>query len=165
MLLFRSIALAVWPSGSPGGLRDTEFGNTNLVLVFQRPCLNNVQVKFHDGEGLSWNKVPTTINNLILGKIYVDFAGTMRVTSNVHKNEMRVKFKDTGAMFGASKRLVSGSSFEGGVERPAFKYDVHLSLSRIVPTHHTCVRSSNCTAISDIEQFAVAGWKVSGVTT
>jgi oxysterol-binding protein 1 len=88
---------------------------------YLKTCSGNVQVKFHDGEVLSWNKVTTTINNLILGKIYVDFAGTMRVRSNIHSNEMRVKFKDTGSMFGASKRSVSGSSFEGNVERPNFR--------------------------------------------
>lgn len=80
-----------------------------------------VQVRFHDGEVLTWNKVTTTINNLILGKIYVDHAGTMCLCSNLHSNEMRVKFKDTGSMFGASKRTVSGSSFEGGKEQPGFR--------------------------------------------
>lgn len=71
--------------------------------------------------------MPTTINNLILGKIYVDFAGTMRVCSNLHSNEMRVKFKDTGSMFGASKRTLSGTSFEGGMERPGFRCKPHPS--------------------------------------
>jgi hypothetical protein len=81
-----------------------------------------VQVKFADGEVLTWNKVTTTINNLILGKIYVDHAGTMRVSSNCHSMEMRVKFKDTGSVFGTSKRTVSGSLFEGNNERPGFRY-------------------------------------------
>ena len=97
-------------------------------------CCFDVQVCFHDGEVLSWNKVPTTINNLILGKIYVDFAGTMKVCSNLHSNEMRVKFKDTGSMFGASKRTLSGTSFEGGMERPGFRCDPHLS-----PLHTWCL--------------------------
>jgi hypothetical protein len=93
---------------------------TSAVESSRRWC-GGVQVKYHDGEVVSWNKVTTTINNLIIGKIYIDHAGTMRVCSNLHSNEMRVKFKDTGSMFGASKRSVSGSLFEGGHERNEFR--------------------------------------------
>lgn len=101
-----------------------------------------MQVRFHDGEVLSWNKVTTTINNLILGKIYVDHAGTMRVCSNLHSNEMRVKFKDTGSMFGASKRTVSGASFEAGMERPGFRCGSQA------PVHGSCGILPSCIYLS-----------------
>ncbi|CAL8463373.1 g2907 [Coccomyxa elongata] len=43
--------------------------NMNFVL----------QVTFHDGEVYLWHKVQTTINNLIVGKIYIQHTGTYTV--------------------------------------------------------------------------------------
>eukprot|EP00959_Pyramimonas_sp_CCMP1952_P438661 9183533-Pyramimonas_sp.AAC.1 len=40
------------------------------------------QVSFHDGEVITWEKVTTTINNLIIGKLYVDHHGTMKLSSS-----------------------------------------------------------------------------------
>ena len=62
---------------------------------------------------MTWNKVTTTINNLILGKIYVEHCGTMRVQSADLPTEVRVKFKD-GGVFSGSKRAVTGRLHEGG---------------------------------------------------
>jgi hypothetical protein len=41
-----------------------------------------LQVTFHDGEVIQWEKVTTTINNLIIGKLYIDHHGHMKLTSN-----------------------------------------------------------------------------------
>ena len=65
---------------------------------------------------MTWNKVTSTINNLILGKIYLEHSGTMRVQSNLHKKEMHFKFKDSGSVFGGSKRIISGAMYETGKE-------------------------------------------------
>ena len=80
-----------------------------------------LQIKFHDGETLTWNKVTTTINNLILGKIYVEHAGTMKVQSDATAQEVRIKFKDSGSMFGGSKHVISGRVFDGSRELSSHK--------------------------------------------
>jgi Oxysterol-binding protein len=86
-----------------------------------------LQAKFHDGELVSWNKVTSTINNLILGKINIEHGGTMKVTSSVERDEMRIKFKD-GGMFG-SKRTVTGSIMRGGTDTGEFKCALLVSFS------------------------------------
>lgn len=82
-----------------------------------------MQLQFDDGEVMTWNKVTSTINNLILGKIYLEHSGTMRVQSNLHKKEMHFKFKDSGSVFGASKRIVSGSMYDQGKEILGYRYE------------------------------------------
>lgn len=81
----------------------------------------HLQLRFDDGEVMTWNKVTSTINNLILGKIYLEHSGTMRVQSNLHKKEMHVKFKDSGSMFGGSKRQVAGSMYEQNKEITGYR--------------------------------------------
>lgn len=80
-----------------------------------------MQLSFDDGEIVTWNKVTSTINNLIIGKIYLEHSGTMRTQSNLHKKEMSFKFKDSGSMFGGSKHLVSGAMYEGKKEIPGYR--------------------------------------------
>jgi oxysterol-binding protein 1 len=91
---------------------------TRVIDVYS---LSVLQVKFHDGEVITWNKVTTTINNLILGKIYVEHSGTMRVQSDCTSKEMRIKFKDSGSVFGTSKRQVSGAIYDNSAEVPGFR--------------------------------------------
>ena len=43
------------------------------------PSLPTLPPAHSDGEVYSWNKVTTSINNLILGKIYIDHGGIMKV--------------------------------------------------------------------------------------
>jgi hypothetical protein len=38
-----------------------------------------LRLTFADGDVYQWNKVTTSINNLILGKIYIDHGGIMKV--------------------------------------------------------------------------------------
>jgi hypothetical protein len=38
-----------------------------------------MRLSFADGDVYQWNKVTTSINNLILGKIYIDHGGIMKV--------------------------------------------------------------------------------------
>jgi oxysterol-binding protein 1 len=55
----------------------------------------------------AWNKVTTSINNLILGKIYVDHGGIMRIR-NLSPNGLtaRVRFKETSMLFDKDPRQV-----------------------------------------------------------
>jgi hypothetical protein len=57
----------------------------------------------------AWNKVTTSINNLILGKIYVDHGGIMRIR-NLSPNGLtaRVRFKETSVLFDKDPRQVRG---------------------------------------------------------
>ncbi|KAK2391257.1 oxysterol-binding protein-related protein 1C [Trifolium repens] len=50
-------------------------------------------VEFDDGEIFYWSKVTTSIYNLILGKLYCDHYGTMRIEGN-RDHSCKVKFKE-----------------------------------------------------------------------
>ncbi|XP_010272886.1 PREDICTED: oxysterol-binding protein-related protein 1C-like [Nelumbo nucifera] len=50
-------------------------------------------LEFDDGEVFQWNKVTTSIYNLILGKLYCDHYGTMRIQGN-HEYSCKLKFKE-----------------------------------------------------------------------
>lgn len=65
-------------------------------------------VVFDDGDEYHWNKVTTSVNNLILGKIYVDHGGVMRVRNINTGLAARVRFKETGILFDRDPRHVVG---------------------------------------------------------
>ncbi|CAL9114196.1 unnamed protein product [Musa textilis] len=50
-------------------------------------------LEFEDGEVFQWNKVTSSIYNLILGKLYCDHYGTMRIQGN-HEYSCKLKFKE-----------------------------------------------------------------------
>ncbi|KAK2078356.1 hypothetical protein QBZ16_003196 [Prototheca wickerhamii] len=75
------------------------------------------RLAFADGDVYVWNKVTTSINNLVLGKIYVDHGGIMRVRGLRSGLCMRVRFKETG-IFDRDPRQVRGV-----IERGAEKFD------------------------------------------
>ncbi|XP_039127250.1 oxysterol-binding protein-related protein 1C-like isoform X2 [Dioscorea cayenensis subsp. rotundata] len=50
-------------------------------------------LEFDDGEVFKWSKVTTSIYNLILGKLYCDHYGTMRIQGN-HEFSCKIKFKE-----------------------------------------------------------------------
>ncbi|KAJ4962908.1 hypothetical protein NE237_022847 [Protea cynaroides] len=50
-------------------------------------------LEFDDGEVFQWSKVTTSIYNLILGKLYCDHYGTMRIQGN-HDYSCKLKFKE-----------------------------------------------------------------------
>ncbi|KAK3242775.1 hypothetical protein CYMTET_47549 [Cymbomonas tetramitiformis] len=80
----------------------TMAGDCNLKSKFKGSYIEvtpvgTCQVKFDDGEVVSWKKVNSTINNLILGKLYVDHFGTMKVASSMGSN-VKLKFKSLGFM-------------------------------------------------------------------
>nr|GEU96883.1 hypothetical protein [Tanacetum cinerariifolium] len=50
-------------------------------------------LKFDDGEVFQWSKVTTSIYNLILGKLYCDHYGTMRIQGNQNYS-CKLKFKE-----------------------------------------------------------------------
>lgn len=50
-------------------------------------------LQFDDGETFEWSKVTTSIYNIILGKIYCDHYGTMRIKGSANYS-CKLKFKE-----------------------------------------------------------------------
>ncbi|KAL6512070.1 Oxysterol-binding protein-related protein 1C [Orobanche gracilis] len=74
------------------------YGDSNLRSKFwgrsiQLDPVGALTVEFDDGEIFQWNKVTTSIYNLILGKLYCDHYGTMRIQGN-RNYSCKLKFKE-----------------------------------------------------------------------
>lgn len=74
------------------------WGDSNLKSKFwgrsiQLDPVGVLTVEFDDGEVFQWSKVTTSIYNLILGKLYCDHYGTMRIQGN-RDYSCKVKFKE-----------------------------------------------------------------------
>lgn len=50
-------------------------------------------LQFEDGDTFQWSKVTTSIYNIILGKLYCDHYGTMRIKGS-DKYSCKLKFKE-----------------------------------------------------------------------
>lgn len=79
-----------------------------------------LRVTFSDGDVYQWNKVTTSINNLILGKIYIDHGGIMKVRCVNTGLTARMRFKEAGLIFDKDPRQVRGFLEQGHnrFERP-----------------------------------------------
>uniref|UniRef100_A0A5B6ZI49 Putative oxysterol-binding protein-related protein 2A-like n=1 Tax=Davidia involucrata TaxID=16924 RepID=A0A5B6ZI49_DAVIN len=74
------------------------WGDSNLRTKFwgrsiQLDPVGILTVEFEDGEIFQWNKVTTTIYNLILGKVYCDHHGTMQIHGN-RQYSCKLRFKE-----------------------------------------------------------------------
>ncbi|KAI4368468.1 hypothetical protein MLD38_017024 [Melastoma candidum] len=74
------------------------WGDSNLKGKFwgrsiQLDPVGILTLKFEDGEMFQWSKVTTSIYNIILGKIYCDHYGTMRIRGN-KRYSCKLKFKE-----------------------------------------------------------------------
>lgn len=74
------------------------YGDSNLKSKFwgrsiQLDPVGVLTLEFDDGEVFQWSKVTTSIYNLILGKLYCDHYGTMRIQGN-RNYSCRLKFKE-----------------------------------------------------------------------
>ncbi|KAL9315722.1 hypothetical protein ACSQ67_016723 [Phaseolus vulgaris] len=73
-------------------------GDSNLKSKFwgrsiQLDPVGILTLEFDDGEVFQWSKVTTSIYNLILGKLYCDHYGTMRIQGN-QDYSCKLKFKE-----------------------------------------------------------------------
>ncbi|XP_052736374.1 oxysterol-binding protein-related protein 1C isoform X3 [Vigna angularis] len=73
-------------------------GDSNLKSKFwgrsiQLDPVGFLTLEFDDGEVFQWSKVTTSIYNLILGKLYCDHYGTMRIQGN-QDYSCKLKFKE-----------------------------------------------------------------------
>ncbi|KAI4303241.1 hypothetical protein MLD38_038894 [Melastoma candidum] len=76
----------------------TFWGDSNIKTKFwgqsiQLDPVGQLNLHFDDGETFTWSKVTTSINNLILGKVYCDHHGTMQIRGN-SEYSCSLKFKD-----------------------------------------------------------------------
>ena len=55
-----------------------------------------IRLRTADGEEYQWNKVTSTVYNLIIGKLYVDHGGIMRVRNMTSGLVARMNFKERG---------------------------------------------------------------------
>lgn len=74
------------------------WGDSNLKSKFwgrsiQLDPVGVLSLEFDDGEVFQWSKVTTSIYNLILGKLYCDHYGTMRIQGN-QEYSCKLKFKE-----------------------------------------------------------------------
>ncbi|XP_057504509.1 oxysterol-binding protein-related protein 1C-like isoform X4 [Actinidia eriantha] len=74
------------------------WGDSNLRSKFwgrsiQLDPVGVLTLEFDDGEVFQWSKVTTSIYNLILGKLYCDHYGTMRIQGNQNYS-CKLKFKE-----------------------------------------------------------------------
>ncbi|XP_058089686.1 oxysterol-binding protein-related protein 1C-like isoform X2 [Magnolia sinica] len=74
------------------------WGDSNLKSKFwgrsiQLDPVGLLTLEFDDGEVFQWSKVTTSIYNLILGKLYCDHYGTMRIEGN-SEYSCKLKFKE-----------------------------------------------------------------------
>ncbi|XP_052201872.1 oxysterol-binding protein-related protein 1C-like isoform X2 [Diospyros lotus] len=74
------------------------WGDSNLKSKFwgrsiQLDPVGVLTLEFDDGEVFQWSKVTTSIYNLILGKLYCDHYGTMRIQGN-RNFSCKLKFKE-----------------------------------------------------------------------
>eukprot|EP00258_Populus_trichocarpa_P004923 XP_002307417.2 oxysterol-binding protein-related protein 1C isoform X1 [Populus trichocarpa] len=74
------------------------WGDSNLKSKFwgrsiQLDPVGVLTLEFGDGEVFQWSKVTTSIYNLILGKLYCDHYGTMRIEGN-REYSCKLKFKE-----------------------------------------------------------------------
>ncbi|RVX22468.1 Oxysterol-binding protein-related protein 1C [Vitis vinifera] len=74
------------------------WADSNLKSKFwgrsiQLDPIGALTLEFDDGETFQWSKVTTSIYNLILGKLYCDHYGTMRIQGNCEYS-CKLKFKE-----------------------------------------------------------------------
>ncbi|ONM08389.1 Oxysterol-binding protein-related protein 1C [Zea mays] len=74
------------------------WADSNLKSKFwgrsiQLDPVGELTLEFDDGEVFQWSKVTTSIYNLILGKLYCDHYGTMRIQGN-REYSCKLKFKE-----------------------------------------------------------------------
>lgn len=82
-----------WIFEGDGELRS-KFWGRSIELQPVGVC----KLTFHDGESFTWQKITTSINNLILGRLYVDHGGIMRIRSTEGGLVAKVRFKEAGMM-------------------------------------------------------------------
>uniref|UniRef100_A0A7C8YYP2 PH domain-containing protein n=1 Tax=Opuntia streptacantha TaxID=393608 RepID=A0A7C8YYP2_OPUST len=85
------------------------WGDSNLKSKFwgrsiQLDPVGTLTLEFDDGEVFQWSKVTTSIYNLILGKLYCEHYGTMRIQGN-REYSCKLKFKEQSIIERAPRQV------------------------------------------------------------
>ncbi|KAJ1267328.1 hypothetical protein BS78_07G047300 [Paspalum vaginatum] len=99
------------------------WGDSNLKSRFwgqsiQVEPVGILTLEFDDGEIFQWNKVTTTIHNLILGKLYCSHHGIMHIKGN-HQYSCKLKFKEP-SLLDRNPHLVQGSVEDTDEKKASF---------------------------------------------
>ena len=86
-----------------------------------------LRLDFEDGDSYSWHKVTTRINNLIIGKIYVDHGGVMKIRrhGDAPSTVAKVFFHETKMLFDRDPRRIEGHVEIDGVPMPYPQVEGH----------------------------------------
>ncbi|DBA86398.1 TPA: hypothetical protein ACH3X2_005620 [Trebouxia sp. C0005] len=77
-----------------------------------------IRLKFDDGDEYNWTKVTSAINNLIMGKIYIEHTGIMRVTNLQSTMVAKIKFKESGRLSSKDAHQIVGAFEKDGQKLP-----------------------------------------------
>ena len=84
----------------------TRFTGRSIQLV----PFGSLHCRFGDGDTYSWRKVPSTVTNIILGPLAVEYVGTCRVQCVTTGQAVRLRFKEPSLLGSASEaRQVRGT--------------------------------------------------------
>ncbi|GMH33586.1 hypothetical protein BSKO_01420 [Bryopsis sp. KO-2023] len=97
-----------WSIDADGEIRN-RFWGAGIEL---RP-VGCIQLHTADGEVYQWNKVVTSVNNLILGKLYLDHYGMMKVRNLTAGIMAKIKFVETSRFFDRNPHQVRGHVEDG----------------------------------------------------
>mmetsp|Transcript_19049 Transcript_19049/g.57551 ORF Transcript_19049/g.57551 Transcript_19049/m.57551 type:complete len:776 (+) Transcript_19049:336-2663(+) len=81
--------------------------------------VGTVRLRTEDGEEYLWNKVTSTIGNLILGKIYIDHGGIMKVRNVTAGLTAKMNFKESGGLLRSREQHVVQGTIEKNGQRLA----------------------------------------------
>lgn len=108
-------AVGGWRGGGDGGNKWTYQGDAEIKSKFWGRSIELkpegvLRLDFEDGDSYSWHKVTTRINNLIIGKIYVDHGGvmTIRRRGDGPSTVAKVFFHETKMLFDRDPRRIEG---------------------------------------------------------
>lgn len=87
---------------------DAEVKNKFWGASMELHALGVIRLTTADGEEYRWNKVVTSINNLIIGRLYIDHYGTMRVRNMNTGMLAKIKFIETSRFFDNNPHQVRG---------------------------------------------------------
>lgn len=94
------------------------WGESDLKSKFwgrsiQLDPVGTLTLEFDDGEIFQWSKVTTSIYNLILGKLYCDHYGTMKIQGN-QKYSCKLKFKEQSLIDRNPHQVLGGVQDKNG---------------------------------------------------
>ncbi|KAL3144723.1 hypothetical protein ABBQ38_001846 [Trebouxia sp. C0009 RCD-2024] len=102
-----------------------------------------IRLKFDDGDEYTWAKVTSSINNLIMGKIYIEHTGLMKINNLQSSMVAKIRFKEAGRLSSKDAHQVVGTFEKDGQKLPhtlTGKWDTALEAQMADGTKETIWR-------------------------